>query len=72
MENEFSVSVIVVEEEDGTFKSSCPDLGLDSSGPTSAEAMKNLSEEIKKHAREAGPGNVKLKPVRCQKVRIKV
>lgn len=72
MADEISVSVVLVEKEDGSYKSNCPDLGISSEGMDADDALDNLKAAIRKKIAEVGAGNLQLSPVKCMKIKIPV
>ncbi|MBI1910412.1 MAG: type II toxin-antitoxin system HicB family antitoxin [Deltaproteobacteria bacterium] len=72
MGNEISVSVVIVEKDDGTYKSTCPDLGIDAQGASADDALSNLKDSILEHIRAVGADNLQLSSVKCMKIKIPV
>ncbi|MBI5587678.1 MAG: hypothetical protein HY889_04845 [Deltaproteobacteria bacterium] len=72
MANEISVSAILIEMEDGSYKSSCPDLGIDAEGGNADEAFNNLKDAVTRHIREKGADNIQLNPVKCMKFKVQI
>ncbi len=68
---EVSVTAVLVEQEDGTYKANCPELGVLAEGESSEEAFENLRAEVVKKVRESG-GSVELAPVKCLKFKVSV
>lgn len=72
MANEISISAVLVEMEDGSFKATCPDLGINAEGDNSDSAFANLKNAVVKHIREKGAENIRLKPVKCMKFKVEL
>ena len=50
---EVTLSMIIVELEDGSFRADCPEFGFSVAGKSEAEASANLKAEAKRRAKEA-------------------
>lgn len=72
MANEISVSVILVEMEDGSYRATCPDLDMEEKGGGGDEAVDNLKSAIAKYIKEKGFENIQLNPVKCMKIKVPV
>lgn len=72
MTNEISISAVLVEMEDGSFKATCPDLGINAEGDNSDSAFANLKDAVTRHIREKGAANVQLNPVKCLKFKVEL
>jgi len=72
MANEVSVSAVLVENEDGSFKAWCPDLGVTAEGSNSDEAFANLKDAVTRHIRGKGASGVELSPVKCLKFKVEL
>jgi hypothetical protein len=70
---EISVNAVVIEQDDGSYKAICPDLGMETKGKNGDEAVRSLKEMVTNRIREAGgAGNVQLSSVKCLKMKIPV
>lgn len=72
MGEDISVSVVLVEKEDGSYTSTCPDLGISAAGLDADDALGNLKDAIRKKIIEVGAGKLQLSPVKCMKIKIPV
>lgn len=72
MANEISISAVLVEMEDGSFKATCPDLGINAEGTNADEAFANLKDAVTRHIREKGAENIRLSPVKCMKFKVEL
>lgn len=68
---EISVTAVLVEQNDGTYKANCPELGMNAEGESSEEAFENLKAEVQRKVRGQG-GVVDLAPVKCLKFKVAV
>lgn len=68
---EVSVTAVLVEQEDGSYKASCPELAVNAEGESSEEAFENLKADVAKKVREAGAA-IELSPVKCLKFKVSV
>lgn len=66
------MSVVIVEHEDGTYRSNCPDLSISAEGASADDAMQNLKDAIIRHIREVGADKIQLNPVKCMKIKVPV
>lgn len=71
MSTEISVTAVLVEQDDGSYRANCPELGVDAEGESSDEAFDNLKAGVDRLVREAG-GEVELAPVKCLKFKVSV
>ena len=71
MANEVSVSAVLVEEEDGTYKASCPEAGIEVKGTDSEDTIRALKDAVTRRIREAG-ANIQIKSVKCLKFKVPV
>lgn len=70
---EISVNAVVIEQDDGSYKAFCPDLGMEARGKNGDEAVRSLKESVVNRIREAGgAGNIQLSSVKCMKIKIPV
>lgn len=72
MTNEVSVSAVLVEMEDGSYRANCPDLGINAEGNNSDSAFVNLKDAVTRHIREKGAANIQLNPVKCLKFKVQI
>lgn len=72
MGQEISVSAVLVEQEDGTYKANCPELNINANGESSEEAFTNLKDAVQRHIRETGADKLQLNPVKCMKFKVAV
>lgn len=72
MANEISVSAVVVELEDGSYRANCPDLGIDATGNNADEAFANLKAAVTRHIREKGSDHIELNSVKCMKLKVEI
>ncbi|MBI2412833.1 MAG: hypothetical protein HYV24_06450 [Deltaproteobacteria bacterium] len=72
MANEVSVSAVLVEEEDGTYRASCPEAGIEVKGMDSEDTVRALKDAVTRRIREVGAANIQLKPVKCLKFKVPV
>lgn len=72
MANEISVSAILIEMEDGSYRAECPDLGIRSQGKNSDDAIRSLKDAIKDHIKKIGADKVQLSAVKCMKIKVPV
>lgn len=70
MSNELSVSAVLVEQEDGSYKANCPELNIQSQGDSADDALQNLKDAVLSHVREVGSANIQLNAVKCLKFKI--
>lgn len=68
---EVSVTAVLIEQEDGTYKANCPELAVFAEGENSEEAFENLKADVAKKVREAGAA-IELSPVKCLKFKVSV
>ncbi|MBW7957593.1 MAG: hypothetical protein H3C68_06835 [Deltaproteobacteria bacterium] len=68
MGTEISVSAVLIEREDGTYRANCPELDVESEGESSEEAFENLKAAVQIHVRKAGAEG--LKQVKCFKFKV--
>lgn len=66
---EVTLSMIIVELEDGSFRAECPELGFSVTGKSEAEASTNLKAEAEKRAKEA-KGSFTINKVKCMKFKV--
>ncbi len=70
---EISVNAVVIEQDDGSYRAFCPDLGMEAKGKNGDEAVRSLKEMVTNRIREAGgAANVQLSSVKCLKIKIPV
>lgn len=72
MANEISVSAILIEMEDGSYKANCPDLGINAEGNNADEALKNLKDAVIRQIRQIGADKIQLSSVKCMKIKVPV
>ena len=72
MGNEISVSAVLIEKEDGTYRATCPELGINAEGESSEEAFNNLKDAVQRHVRGKGADKLNLSPVKCLKFKVAV
>lgn len=72
MAEEISVSAILIEQDDGSYKAVCPEVGINSGGPNADDALRNLKDAVIKHIREIGFDKVQLSSVKCLKFKVPV
>ncbi|MBI5493171.1 MAG: hypothetical protein HY893_09575 [Deltaproteobacteria bacterium] len=72
MANEISVSAILIEMEDGTYRANCPDLGIAVEAKNSDDAITDLKNAVIKQIREVGLDKIQLNPVKCMKIKVPV
>lgn len=68
MGKEISVSAVLIEREDGTYRANCPELDVESEGESSEEAFENLKASVQLHVKKAGAEG--LKQVKCFKFKV--
>ena len=66
---EVTLSMIIVELEDGSFRADCPEFGFSAVGKSEAEASANLKAEAAKRAKEA-KGSFTINKVKCMKFKV--
>ena len=71
MGTEVSVSAVLIEREDGTYRANCPEFDINTEGESSEEAFENLKAAVKKHIRESGAG-LQMSQVKCLKFKVPV
>ena len=71
MGSEISVSAVLLEREDGTYRANCPEFDINTEGESSEEAFENLKAAVKKHIRESGAG-LQMSQVKCLKFKVPV
>ncbi len=72
MSEEISVSAIVTELPDGSYRADCPDLGLSATGKNQDSALGSLKEAISRHVEGKGRAEIQLNAVKCMKLKIPV
>ncbi|MBI5642225.1 MAG: hypothetical protein HY954_01975 [Deltaproteobacteria bacterium] len=72
MANEVSVSAILVEMEDGTYKASCPEVGIEVRGTDSEDTIRDLKDAVIRRIREIGADKIQLNPVKCMKFKVPI
>ena len=72
MREEISVSTILVELPDGSYRADCPDLGLSSMGSNFDTALSNLKEAILQYVEGKSRAEIQLYAVKCMKLKIPV
>jgi len=72
MSEEISVSAIITEQPDGSYRADCPDLGVSSTGKNADAALSNLKEAISKYVEGKGRAEIQLNAVKCMKLKIPV
>lgn len=72
MSEEISVSTIIVEQPDGSYRADCPDLGLSATGKNSDAALGSLKEAITRHVEGKSRADIQLNAVKCMKLKIPV
>ncbi|WKZ33480.1 MAG: type II toxin-antitoxin system HicB family antitoxin [Thermodesulfobacteriota bacterium] len=68
MGKEISVSAVLIEREDGTYRANCPELDVETEGESSEEAFENLKASVQLHVKKAGAEG--LKQVKCFKFKV--
>lgn len=72
MANEISVNAVIIEKDDGSYRSVCPDLGIESTGSNADNALRNLKDAVIKHITETGADKMRLSIVKCLKLKVSV
>ena len=72
MGTEVSVSAVLIEREDGTYRANCPELNISSEGERSEEAFENLKAAAQKHVRETGAEGLRMSQVKCMKFKVTI
>lgn len=72
MSEEISVSTIIVEQPDGSYRADCPDLGLSATGKNQDSALGSLKEAISKYVEGKTRADIQLNAVKCMKFKILV
>lgn len=72
MAGEISISAIVIEMDDGSYSSICPDIGIEAKGVSADDALANLKDAVVGHIRKLGTGSVNLRAVKCMKIKVSV
>ncbi|MBI5562825.1 MAG: hypothetical protein HY894_08270 [Deltaproteobacteria bacterium] len=72
MASEFTVSAVLVEQEDGSYRANCPDLDVAVSGRNPDDALGNLKDAVAAKIRTVGADKVRMNAVKCLKVRVTV
>lgn len=68
MGKEISVSAVLIEREDGTYRANCPELDVETEGESSEEAFENLKASVQLHVKKSGAEG--LKQVKCFKFKV--
>ncbi len=68
---EITVSVVLVEDEEGDLRAWCPEVDVSAGGTTEKEALDNLRKAVEDHIKETGPEKFYLRPVKCMKVKVR-
>ncbi len=71
MASEISVSAVLIEKEDGTYRANCPEFDINTEGESSEEAFDNLKAAVTRHVRGAGAG-LQMSQVKCLKFKVPV
>ncbi|MEE9614534.1 MAG: hypothetical protein V3W31_06210 [Thermodesulfobacteriota bacterium] len=70
MKKDVMVSLLLVEEEDGTWTGYCPDLNTNSTGKDPESTVVNLRAVTEEHIKKVGFENMQLKAVKCLKMKV--
>jgi len=70
MTDEISVSAVLIEMDDGSYRADCPDLVLSARGKNADGAIRNLKDLIARHVKEKGASNIHLCSVKCVKIKV--
>ena len=66
---EVTLSMIIVELEDGSFRADCPEFDFSAVGKNEGEASANLKAEAARRAKEA-KGALVINKVKCMKFKV--
>ena len=72
MASEISVNAVIIEKDDGAYKSVCPDLGIEAAGSSADNALRNLKDAVIKHIIETGADKIHLSAVKCMKLKVPI
>ncbi len=72
MASEISVNAVIIEKGDGSYRSICPDLGIESVGSNADNALRNLKDAVIKHITETGADKIHLSAVKCMKLKVPI